>query len=137
MNCATPYYTDAAPVLQGRRVRVHWNVRRLCWSVLAKVGRSWKLLAHAASIDLENVRLTVHEGGRQRVLKTGRKNVHAWLEGDVTDFVGKAKTAVRYNPRRDVAFVDDQGRPVRTAWYAVLRSPTTVRVMGANCGIAE
>lgn len=43
------------------------------------------VVGHAREILLADVRFVVREGGRQRVLETGRKNVHAFAVGEIVD----------------------------------------------------
>lgn len=41
------------------------------------------MIAHAEQLSMRNVELKVSEAGRQRVLSTGRKNVHAGAVGHI------------------------------------------------------
>jgi len=52
------------------------------------------------------VKFIVSEAGRQRVLATGKKNVHAYIEGDITGeaFPMGGAVSVRYNPFRGSHF---------------------------------
>jgi len=61
----------------GLKVFVYFNVRKKCWSIRHK----GKVIAHAASVALDAIEFKVSEKGRQRVLKTGVKNVHAGVVG--------------------------------------------------------
>lgn len=62
---------------------VYWNrIRsRGCWSV-REHGR---VVGHAPALALAGCRLRVVEGARLRVLRTGRREVHAWISGDLID----------------------------------------------------
>lgn len=69
-------------------------------SVQMKINGQWKVVAHVETAYLENVKFKVSEAGRQRVLKNKRKNVHAYIYGDLMDRLpdyGKFHSA-RYNP---------------------------------------
>ncbi|MEF8794321.1 hypothetical protein [Thiohalorhabdus sp.] len=68
---------------------VYWNIHKKKWSVKALEG-DWKgkVIAHAPTIRLDNVRFCVQEGGRDRVLKDGQKNVHAGVVGDLVSILG-------------------------------------------------
>ena len=80
------------------RVRVYRNLHRKTWSVQAQVclncgatmgdpscpwgeRMAWRVVWHARSVKLSDVKLVVKPAGRARVLRDKRKNVHAWAEG--------------------------------------------------------
>lgn len=69
------------------------------------------------SANLENVTFKVSEAGRQRVLREGRKNVHAYIIGDLVDGQPLTKgETVTYNPYRFSSFVlKDTEAPVHKA----------------------
>lgn len=85
----------------ARPVYVYRNLRgsRSCkYSIL----QGALVVAHTNQILLQNCRFVVHELGRQRVLATKRKNVHAFIRGRVARNPASASHAlnlrVRYNP---------------------------------------
>jgi hypothetical protein len=95
------------PEFLGRTVRVYRNLNRNCMSV---VDNSSKLvIAHTSFVLLDNPVFKVSEAGRQRVLRTGRRNVHAWAVGEISEMPSNltASTALRlsYNPYRDSSFM--------------------------------
>ena len=45
------------------------------------------VLGHAYAVDLEEATFIVREAGRQQVIKEKRKNVHAFVRGEVVDVV--------------------------------------------------
>lgn len=66
------------------RFYVYWNIHKGCWSVKALEGEDkGKVILHAPEVRLDNARFHVQEGGRNRVLKEGQKNVHAGVVGDL------------------------------------------------------
>ena len=75
------------------RVRVFRNLTRRCLSMQARTPTGWRTIAHAESVVLRDVAFRVSEAGRQRVLATGRKTVHAWAEGDLVEWAGTAREA--------------------------------------------
>lgn len=88
-----------------------------------------KVIKHVRRILLDNVEFRVREGGRQRVLKEQRKNVHAFVIGNVVRSVmGIDKNRdrhlspnVRYNPFEAGYFqVIPSGRPIRGAEAVLL-----------------
>lgn len=118
----------------GTRVRVYWNLHRKCWSV----QHAGRVVAHARSVELAGVTFRVSAAGRARVLREGRKNVHAFACGELRALdaspgidVGDA-AAVSYNPRRGASFyrVAD-GADVARAARAFLGN-RSVHCMGAE-----
>ncbi len=64
----------------------------------------------------------VSEAGRQRVLTTKTKNVHAGVAGTYKSYTHEKRPIkrVRYNPYMNSTFVDMKGRPVKSAslvWF--------------------
>lgn len=81
-------------------VRIYFNLHKKMLSVQTKVNGQWKVTSHQFSAYLENAKFKVSESGRQRVLKNKRKNVHAFIYGNLIDRLpdyGKFDSA-RYNP---------------------------------------
>ena len=114
------------------RVEVYFNLHKYIWSVRScKTGR---VILHTDKVHIDNPTFVVRKAGRERVLREGRKNVHAFVRGDITVFndfdyikVGFDPdyldyTLVSYNPYKFDTFVDViDTRPVRTAKRAVLQ----------------
>lgn len=89
------------------RVMVYRNLNQKCWSVL---GKGHKLLLHAEALVLQDCQFVVQEGGRQRVLREGRKNVHAFAKGTIAPMVWHQEfrpnlKRVIYNPYKAPMFV--------------------------------
>ena len=102
-----------------QRVRVYWNLHKKCYSVQdCKTGR---VVTHMKGFTLADAKFVVRQGGRQRVLREGKKNVHAFVTGRIslnngvaTIFKGAEK--VTYNPYKNDTFVfKDTGEPVTEA----------------------
>lgn len=107
------------------RVEIYRNLRSKCWSIRDK--RTRLVTGHADYVELANCRLRVSEAGRQRVLRTRRKDVHAWIEGDLIVIDGcdgsatEGMVPITYNPYRMATFQRrDTGMPVLTAPRVVL-----------------
>jgi hypothetical protein len=108
------------------RVSVYFNLHRRLFSVRAEEGpAAGRVIAHARHVTLgghSGCSFVVQEGGRQRVLAEGRKNVHAFVRGELEgmrdytpaaavealglrlfsnfDFARRhCQTSVAYNPR--------------------------------------
>jgi len=81
----TTRFTTLVP--PGTPVRVYWNLHSRCWSVQTKTRQPgtrrhiWRVAGHADILTLTNVTFRVYERGRQRVISTGVKNVHAYALG--------------------------------------------------------
>lgn len=74
---------------------VYFNLHRKVWSVKALEGEYKGLVvAHAETVTLKDATPKVSAVGRQRVLESQEKNVHAGIVGEVVE-VGEA--TYRYN----------------------------------------
>lgn len=68
---------------------------RGCWSVRDH-GR---VVGHAPALALVGCRLRVVEGARLRVLRTGRREVHAWITGTLIEDAPPARAVlIGYRP---------------------------------------
>lgn len=88
-------------------MEVYRHNRKNCYSV--RLNK--KVVAHVRAIRLENVEFVVSEAGRQRVLRTGQKNVHAFMRGDVVLQlpIPKFWSRVSYNPFKGPYFTTSYG----------------------------
>jgi hypothetical protein len=78
------------------------------------------VISHETSVVLSDVTFKVSEAGRQRVIREGRKNVHAGIEGyhlkcEVLDEIPLNAILVRYNPYLFNSFVDICDNPLYIA----------------------
>ncbi len=103
------------------KVEIYWNLTRKLFSV----RRNGKVVDHVDCFALENVEWVVQPGGRARVRRDKRKNVHAFARGyqlhhvdlDVTRL---STDRVTYNPYKHSTFVDASTKiPVRKSDYAL------------------
>jgi hypothetical protein len=67
----------------ARPVRVFRNWKRGCWSIM----QDGMLRASARQVRLADVDFLVRASGRERMLREGRKNVHAYAVGTLLDWV--------------------------------------------------
>ena len=112
-----------------KKVWVYFNLHKKLFSVKQKN----KVIDHTRSIILKDVEYVVWEGGRQRVLREKKKNVHAFVKGYVVDSIvetysEKEILPVIYNPYNYNVFVTDKEQvksttPVLKSEYAVLKAP--------------
>ena len=106
------------------KVEVYWNLHKKVWSVRHK-GR---VIAHRKTVDLYDVKWVVQPAGRKRVLNEGRKNVHAFARGKLSEHslgrdVLREMFPVMYNPYKVKTFVRaDTYEPVMYSQYALLQS---------------
>ena len=106
------------------RADVYWNLHEDCYSIRVK----GKVVQHARQLIVENPTFVVQPAGRKRVLETRRKNVHAFVRGDVTVVRHQPRrpagsVSVTYNPYESDAFVRrDDGSKIGEASQAVLRT---------------
>lgn len=107
-------------------VRVFRNWKHDCYTIMQD-GRP---RASARQLRLSDVEFRVRESGRQRMLRSRRKNVHAYAIGRLLDFVhpdddrnleAMSGRGVYYNPYEFSSFVDGETRSpvtfVRTAHF--------------------
>lgn len=86
-------------------VRVYFNLNKKCFSIQTRTEKGWRVTEYKEFLALHNCEFKVYEAGRQRVLKTKRKNVHAYIRGyllntDLKDFWNESYglIPVFYNP---------------------------------------
>lgn len=94
----------------GQRVMVYYNLHKHTFSV----QKSGIVLMHVDYIKLDDVEFRVRKGGREKVNLEKRKNVHAFVIGNVVDFckypcemlpTESSDTIVTYNPYENESFV--------------------------------
>lgn len=79
----------------GLKVQVYRNLHKGLWSVRNK-GR---VITHRPVIVLRNCSMRVQESERQRVIREGQRNVHAWIVGEPCwDLPDDALVEIGYNP---------------------------------------
>lgn len=105
------------------KVQVYFNLHKRLFSVRDATTR--KVITHTESISLYNVRFKVSAAGRRRVLREGRKNVHAYAEGFVSSVEYGASICARrvtYNPYCHSTFIECHGgEEIHGASRAMLR----------------
>ena len=107
-----------------KHCRVYWNLHKNCYSVRQK----GIVRCHADNVYLKDITFPVQEGGRELVLRSGVKNVHAFVRGVLC---GPSEGPTRqeewrrvsYNPYHGGHFVTlSDMEPIREAKYAGLFS---------------
>jgi hypothetical protein len=114
-------------------VFIHRNLNKPpYWSI--KKGKSGGLvIGYDTDIHLKDVIFKVQKGGRDRVRKEMRKNVHAGVVGKIVDSGGnydtRGWTLVTYNPYVHDTFVEyETGKPIYNANEAILTNTKEVWV---------
>jgi hypothetical protein len=110
--------------------KVYFNLHKKCLSVQYK----GKVIDHAKSICLKDVEFKVSQAGRSRVLREKRKNVHAFVVGDISlnrppmyylrkysEKYTEFERRVTYNPYKYNSFVyADTEEPIKNADYVFI-----------------
>ena len=111
------------------RVDIYWNLHKNVWSIRHK-GR---VIQHATHALVQDATFVVQEGGRQRVLREMKKNVHAFVRGtlvwstDSTEDRLHPGQAVSYNPYKGPSFFrKDTGEDIKEAKFAYLGEKTVL-----------
>jgi hypothetical protein len=123
------------------KIYVYRNLNQKCWSVKHR----GLVVAHTPTAFMWDVEFQVNEAGRQRVIREGVKNVHAYavcelediflpseasllsdaLEGSIFDCISPLGESldlrVRYEPKRRGSFLErDSGRNIKIASHLYL-----------------
>lgn len=103
---------------------VYYNLHKKLFSL--KSRDTGRVVDHFKEVRMENVDFKVSQAGRERVLKEKRKNVHAFVRGEVVGvFPGSDNhnwTELTYNPYKYNSFVIKATEaPVFTAKKVVLK----------------
>ena len=118
------------------KVEVYWNLHKNLYSVRHPHGKLIENNPHRMYVELEDVVWVVQQGGRERVLKERKKNVHAFARGTLVEGGHDNRkgcgpiTTVKYNPYMHQTFIDadsEQGTPVRSSKLAIMSLKTNGR----------
>ena len=104
----------------GKTVSVYYNLHRKCLSMRVK----GVVVDHPHAVVLKNVKFRVQPAGRDKVLKEKRKNVHAFVCGQLVETYGatipwnngkkifSTDFQVVYNPYKYKTFIKDSGESI-------------------------
>ena len=88
-----------------RSVDVYRNLHRNCYSI----KQDGLVKAHADNVTLNKCTFHVNEVGRDRVRKTKRKEVHAWVKGYISEYTdylpANELKRIYYNPYKNDHFM--------------------------------
>lgn len=94
----------------GERVMVYYNLHKHTFSIVL----GGKVIMYADSVKLNDCEFRVREGGKERVRDEKRKNVHAFVIGDLLEYcefpcenmtTPKKGVIVSYNPYLNDSFI--------------------------------
>ncbi|HFK1543388.1 TPA: hypothetical protein ACGXM3_005210 [Bacillus cereus] len=118
---------------ESQKVNCFWNLHL---NVFSLEGRTMEngakknlVLAHGNNIILLNVKFTVRESGRQKVLREQKKNVHAFVKGNFMGIAGYNEKLILgagmreayYNPYKQDSFTDKEtGKKLEGAGIVIL-----------------
>lgn len=116
------------------RVDVYYNLRTNTPSVKALEGADkGRVVERPERAIVEHAQFAVQEGGRQRVLREQKKNVHAFVRGYYSDNIAilshPLRYQVKYNPYKYDCFVladDDRYKVIGADWAIVSPDGTFV-----------
>ena len=100
--------------MNGTKVEVYWNLHKKCWSIRHAHGKLIADRPHRNYLEVQDVTWVVQQGGRERVLREGKKNVHAFARGTLIETKGfphhkrqgrGSAVAVTYNPYKYDTFM--------------------------------
>ena len=105
------------------KVAVYYNLHKHVFSLQSRNKEDYgRVIGHTDHVILKNVKFIVREAGRNKVLKEKRKNVHAYVVGEITDSHPDVSTMVSYNPYKKATFFNKEtNEDVHTSEYAVLK----------------
>lgn len=96
------------------KVKVYRNLHKDLFSIVSV--RTGKVIAHAYSVELKNCKFRVQPAGRKRVLLEKKKNVHAYVTGELVAMSETVPTHLlweylewedaQYNPYKFETFVN-------------------------------
>lgn len=99
------------------KVDVYWNLHKKTFSVRNRQTGLVEL--HSDLVEVFDATFVVQPAGREKVLETGRKNVHAFVRGVLGGFIPEndvdywLPNEAKYNPFKRGTFVDaETGKPM-------------------------
>ena len=114
------------------RVEVYFNLHKKLFSV--RDCKTGKVFAHSKYVTIRDPKFVVRQSGRNKVLQERKKNVHAFVRGELEDLFSTGLDdlvetvvhgeAVTYNPYKYESFVyADSETAIHEARMACLSKP--------------
>lgn len=88
------------------KVRVFRNLTRGVWSIQTRTAGAWRTIAHAPQASLSGASFYVSEASRVRCAAAGKREVHAWVEGDLVAVHGAKLVAKWTTPEIESAMAE-------------------------------
>ena len=123
--------------------RVYKNLHNGMWSIQSKGSEGYRVSGHKETVELTDVTFIVYESGRQRVLVTKQKQVHAFVQGTVCESAKTKKSngiqhslfekwvRISYNPYKGAWFYRcDTGEKVETATRVIMTKTSVYALVG-------
>jgi hypothetical protein len=112
----TDVYEEQSSLIDpDRKVEVYRNLHKRCWSV--RQGGLVKF--HCHTVNLKSCSFVVQPAGRAKVVRDKRKNVHAFVRGNLCDLYYQGYPScldnIYYNPYKADTFLDFEDKPVYKA----------------------
>jgi len=101
------------------RVEIYFNLHKKVFSMRHK----GIVIAHVRQATLKDVSYVVQPAGRARVLREGKKNVHAFARGELIERIplfNYRGNIAKYNPYKAATFVDKDDEPLYNSDVAYL-----------------
>lgn len=105
------------------RVRVYRNLHKDGY--VYSIRQHGLIVGHTSELNLKNCRFIVNQFGRNKVIKEKRKNVHAYIEGLISNKVNNncVLSLVSYNPYKNNQFVCvESGNSVLEADFVLIKN---------------
>ena len=107
-------------IMKRVRYEVYKNLHNGMWSI--RDAESKLVVGHAKALELVEAELKVSEAGRQRVIREGKKNVHAFIRGIAVNVQG----FVPFKDRVLHSNVCLEPRERDTEWHPLTYNPYTM-----------
>jgi len=112
------------------KVFVYYNLHKHCWSVKALEGdNKGRVVAHADTVLVYAAQPRVSQRGRERVLRTKQKNVHAGIVG----WVNLDNLSNGYTQKDIDGWVEITYNPYLYTGFVVKSNPCEMFVGLADC----
>tara|TARA_A100001515_G_scaffold80197_1_gene63631 strand:- start:384 stop:794 length:411 start_codon:yes stop_codon:yes gene_type:complete len=125
------------------KVRVYWNLHKDIWSIVS--CKSGLVIDYKKYLTLLDGSFTIWKSGQKRVREEGKKNVHAFAVGYISEYYVSTSEAlkkefadwdrVKYNPYTDDYFMhqgmsDNQYKPnewneIPRDWVGIIHMDTS------------
>lgn len=115
---------DISSIKPNQKCKVYFNLHKQCLSI----QQNGIVVAHVEEISLTNVSFLVNKKGREKVVRTKSKFVHAFVSGYIsTEEKEEFESIVKYNPyKADHFYYQDSLLPIYQADKAKLKLKTII-----------